>query len=171
MSSERKLELCKETTIMLAKELRASDRFGLVTFDHGVHTNVPLTTASTSSTAQVAAIRTGGTTNLSGGLFQGLELLKSAPAAERVRAVLLLTDGHANQGIKDQGPLVAATTNLLAGTQTSLYTFGYGSDHNAELLQAVAGAAGDGRGGYYFIETAEKVVGVWRGAERRDARR
>merc|ERR1719305_409998 len=71
------------------------------------------------------------------------------------------TDGLANAGITEEQPLIAATKSLLEGTTTGLYTFGYGSDHNASLLQSIAGAAGDGKGSYYFIETAEKVVGAF----------
>ena len=160
MEAERKLELCKETTELLIEQLRPSDRFGLVSFDHRVKTNTALVSASSDVARAVKNLRPGGTTNLSGGLFAGLGLL-SAPAAERIRAVLLLTDGLANAGITEEQPLIAATKSLLDGTATGLYTFGYGSDHNASLLQSIAGAAGDGKGSYYFIETAEKVVGAF----------
>ena len=161
MEAERKLELCKETTELLIEQLRPSDRFGLVSFDHRVKTNTALVSASSDVARAVKSLRPGGTTNLSGGLFAGLGLLSAAPAAERIRAVLLLTDGLANAGITEEQPLIAATKSLLDGTSTGLYTFGYGSDHNAKLLQAIAGAAGDGKGSYYFIETAEKVVGAF----------
>ena len=161
MEAERKLELCKETTELLIEQLRPSDRFGLVSFDHRVKTNTALVSASSDVARAVKSLRPGGTTNLSGGLFAGLGLLSAAPAAERIRAVLLLTDGLANAGITEEQPLIAATKSLLDGTSTGLYTFGYGSDHNASLLQSIAGAAGDGKGSYYFIETAEKVVGAF----------
>jgi len=161
MEAERKLELCKETTELLIEQLRPSDRFGLVSFDHRVKTNTALVSASSDVARAVKNLRPGGTTNLSGGLFAGLGLLSAAPAAERIRAVLLLTDGLANAGITEEQPLIAATKSLLDGTSTGLYTFGYGSDHNASLLQSIAGAAGDGKGSYYFIETAEKVVGAF----------
>ena len=36
----------------------------------------------------------------------------------------------------------------------TIYTFGFGADHTASLLEAIA-TAGDGS--YYFIENAEKV--------------
>ena len=161
MGCDRKLELCKETTELLVRELRATDRFGLVTFDHNVTTNLELLPVSGATESAVRRLRPGGTTNLSGGLFRGLELLAAPSAQERVRTVLLLTDGHANAGVTNDAALVNATTKLLAGTTTSLYTFGYGTDHNADLLQAVAAAAGDGKGSYYFIEDADRVVGAF----------
>ena len=161
MVAECKLELCKETTELLIEQLRPSDRFGLVSFDHRVKTNTALVSATSDVSRAVKSLRPGGTTNLSGGLFAGLGLLSAAPAAERIRAVLLLTDGLANAGITEEAPLISATKSLLDGTTTGLYTFGYGSDHNASLLQSIAGAAGDGKGSYYFIETAEKVVGAF----------
>ena len=161
MGCDRKLELCKETTELLVRELRGTDRFGLVTFDHNVTTNLELLPVSGATESAVRRLRPGGTTNLSGGLFRGLELLAAPSAQERVRTVLLLTDGHANAGVTNDAALVNATTKLLAGTTTSLYTFGYGTDHNADLLQAVAAAAGDGKGSYYFIEDADRVVGAF----------
>ena len=42
MEAERKLELCKETTELLIEQLRPSDRFGLVSFDHHVKTPAKL---------------------------------------------------------------------------------------------------------------------------------
>ena len=99
MGAERKLELCKETTELLIEQLRPSDRFGLVSFDHRVKTNQALVSATSDVTRAVKSLRPGGTTNLSGGLVAGLGLLSAAPAAERIRAVLLLTDGLANAGI------------------------------------------------------------------------
>ena len=36
----------------------------------------------------------------------------------------------------------------------SVYTFGFGSDHNAEMLKEISDAGG---GMYYFIENTDKV--------------
>ncbi|KAJ8603278.1 hypothetical protein CTAYLR_006968 [Chrysophaeum taylorii] len=164
-----KLKLCKETLNLLINELRASDSFGLVTFDHNVQVNSKLAVVGNSkegATTAVERLRSGGTTNLSGGLLAGLELFGNSAAAattgggDRVRAVLLLTDGHANAGITDVDRLQAVTRAALPdGVQ--LYTFGYGSDHNADLLRKLASCAGDGRGGYYFVDSTDRVVGAF----------
>jgi hypothetical protein len=47
------------------------------------------------------AIKTFGTTNLSGGLFQALMDIKSVSGSNDVVSVLLFTDGLANVGVKD----------------------------------------------------------------------
>ena len=36
----------------------------------------------------------------------------------------------------------------------TIYTFGFGSDHDARLLEAISQAT---EGGYYYIDSAEKV--------------
>ncbi len=57
MEAERKLELCKETTELLIEQLRPSDRFGLVSFDHRVKTNTALVSASSDVARAVKSLR------------------------------------------------------------------------------------------------------------------
>ena len=40
-----------------------------------------------------------------------------------------------------------------------MYTFGFGSDHNGDLLTAISNAA---NGVYYFIDSTEKVNNLYR---------
>ena len=40
--------------------------------------------------------------------------------------------------------------------QTTIYTFGFGKDHNADMLKEISDT---GNGMYYFIETNDKVGG------------
>lgn len=170
----QKIKLCQDTVSLLIRELRGADRFGLVSFDHNVRSDVALTPmgdaeAREAAEAKARKLSPGGTTNLSGGLLEGLQNVGNAPvpaaAATKAatKAVLLLTDGHANQGVTDPEKLLSLLGGVLDGASggVSVYTFGYGADHNAELLQRIAGAAGDGRGGYYFVESAEAVVGCF----------
>jgi len=250
----QKLKLCQETVTLLVRELRADDRFALVSFDHKVKLEFPLRAMRDDERADAEAtaqrLCAGGTTNLSGGLLEALQVLsdsggggatataataapataapampappsarrssrlptlsssvgwlwgkddKNKPAAaaataepvdgamatkvakdaaalvvataatsdarDRVRAVMLLTDGHANAGITNADSLVSIANGVLEGSDgagsASLYCFGYGSDHNAAMLRRLAAAAGDGRGGYYFVENADGVVGAF----------
>ena len=56
MEAERKLELCKETTELLIEQLRPTDRFGLVSFDHRVKTNTNLVSATSDVTRAVKSL-------------------------------------------------------------------------------------------------------------------
>merc|ERR1719359_2775925 len=80
----------------------------------------------------------------------------------RTRAVMLFTDGLANEGIRDTAQLCAAVNGALSaasaklGGPISLFTFGFGADHNESCLRALA--TGSGAGGlYYYVSTAEDI--------------
>uniref|UniRef100_A0A7S3JX01 VWFA domain-containing protein n=1 Tax=Aureoumbra lagunensis TaxID=44058 RepID=A0A7S3JX01_9STRA len=166
-----KLTLCKKTIDLLINELKPNDRFGLVVFDHQVQVTFEVECIGSKKEMmheQVSKIITGGQTNLSGGLLKGLDILaKAGPGIEegvthdRVRAVFLLTDGQANVGITDMNLLRHAVNDAVAtmpGAPPSVYTFGYGSAPNAALLQAIVP---EERGGYYFVESTDKVLGAF----------
>mmetsp|Transcript_19365 Transcript_19365/g.59786 ORF Transcript_19365/g.59786 Transcript_19365/m.59786 type:complete len:491 (-) Transcript_19365:2227-3699(-) len=164
-----KLFLCKETQKLLLSELKEGDRFGLVSFDNTVKVEVPLGAARDVSHV-IDRVRAGATTNLSGGLFKGIDLFSALTdddddddsSKERVRALLLLTDGIANVGITDPDALVAALGDVLdkfPKTPPAVFTFGYGADTNAKLLQQLAQR--DGKGGYYFVDSTDRVVGAF----------
>lgn len=94
-----------------------------------------------------------------------------------MESVLLFTDGKANVGIKEQAPLVKATRSLLPishvalsfsplilflyssmlgqiGRQVNVFTFGYGGEHDADLLRAVSEA---GHGLFYYIDNPDSI--------------
>jgi len=97
----------------------------------------------------------GTSTNLSGGLSEGICELKKSTQENVVRAVLLLTDGHANHGITDMDALARMTCSAVEGTGIKVFTYGYGKDHNANALQALSEAT-DG-GSFYFVEKIDTV--------------
>eukprot|EP00854_Cymbomonas_tetramitiformis_P020810 gene20810-24943_t len=87
---------------------------------------------------------------------------EDTPAAKQnnsgaVRAVLVFTDGLANQGITHSPELVKAVTTSLASTPEpcSVFTFGFGKSHNEEMLSSIAEA---GEGSYYFIENEDMIT-------------
>eukprot|EP01002_Notosolenus_urceolatus_P007793 NODE_307_length_2265_cov_155.196751_g239_i0.p1 GENE.NODE_307_length_2265_cov_155.196751_g239_i0~~NODE_307_length_2265_cov_155.196751_g239_i0.p1 ORF type:complete len:624 (-),score=246.36 NODE_307_length_2265_cov_155.196751_g239_i0:394-2241(-) len=72
-----KLELVKKTLGFVTQQLQAKDRMGLVTFDSNVSEEFPLTNMDAAgvltATQKVKDLNAGSCTNLSGGLFKGLE--------------------------------------------------------------------------------------------------
>ncbi|OQR83458.1 hypothetical protein THRCLA_10936, partial [Thraustotheca clavata] len=157
-----KLTLCKKTMEFLAKELSAQDRVALVSYDTYVTTDLRLTKMTPEGksllASRVNAIQAGSCTNLSGGLLAGLDEIQQPRRADNgepnpVQSVLLLTDGLANEGISSKSGLV----NMLEGAlskNVSLFTFGYGSDHDADLLRQLSDL---GRGSYYFVQSLDGV--------------
>lgn len=74
-----------------------------------------------------------------------------------VRSTFLFTDGLANAGLtKAEAICAAATSKLdeLGCNRCTLSTFGFGSDHDAELLQ---GLAQRGEGIYSYVENEDMI--------------
>mmetsp|Transcript_23843 Transcript_23843/g.41028 ORF Transcript_23843/g.41028 Transcript_23843/m.41028 type:complete len:603 (+) Transcript_23843:78-1886(+) len=72
-----------------------------------------------------------------------------------VSSCLLFTDGLANKGITYSASIVAAmkeTNALKAGT--TVFTFGFGSDHDPSMMKALAES---GKGMYYFVEKEQDI--------------
>jgi len=180
-----KIELMKKTLELLVRRtgLNGDDRVSLVTFDSTVRLDMPLEPMSANgrskAEAVISGLRPGSTTNLSGGALKAIDVLEQsaeragmlttlfhkadgAHAAGRTRAVMLFTDGLANEGIRETPKLVTAVGNALAGASArlggpiSLFTFGFGRDHSEDCLRALANGSGAG-GLYYYVACAEDI--------------
>merc|ERR1719473_2241149 len=111
-----KMNLMKKTLDLLVKRagLKKEDRLSLVTFDSSVKTDLGLTNLDADGRAKAEAVvrqvHPGATTNLSGGALQAIDVLHRSATGEtwfgkgnqenRTRAVMLFTDGLANEGIR-----------------------------------------------------------------------
>ena len=142
MDGER-LDAAKRALIALIDRLDPNDRFGVVAFDDEVQVVAPAGPLADKLALEhaVASVSSGGMTNLSGGLLRGLQEARRV-ATDAGATVLLLSDGHANQGILEHDKLAAVAANARDhGVTTS--TIGIGLDYDETLLAAVArGRAG-----------------------------
>lgn len=160
--SGSKLDLCKKTIQFLMGELSASDRLGLVTYDTRVKTEFPLMKMDEQGKEKIEIIlkkiNAGSRTNLSGGLMAGIQevqqpIRKDGSLPNPVRSVLILTDGLANAGVTSTPALVSLVKGSLE-PDVSIFTFGYGSDHNADMLREISEVGG---GVYYFVQNVDSV--------------
>ena len=72
---------------------------------------------------------------------------------------MLLTDGHANRGVSDPEGIVNLLKGCLDATGSeniAVSTFGYGFDHQADLLKRISEGSAT-TGSYYFIESSDDV--------------
>ena len=76
--------------------------------------------------------------------------------ATKVESVLLFTDGKANFGITNPKTLEKAARNTVMqiGRNTNIFTFGYGTENDANILRTIAEA---GNGLFYFIDNQESI--------------
>jgi Ca-activated chloride channel family protein len=89
----------------------------------------------------VDAIRTAGSTNLSGGIEVGAGLLDKYSHEGFARRMFLFSDGQANVGLKTRAEL----TNLVAGYNNKgiiTDSFGIGADFDGEIMKGIADAGG-----------------------------
>jgi Ca-activated chloride channel family protein len=135
------------------------DRVAVVAFDDDVTLVLPLAHHHdrTAAAQLVRQIRSGGSTNLSGGWLKALELLDASPRPEAVRRAVVLTDGHANAGMRSidaLGPVVRAGRDR--GIITTCIGFGDGYDQHF-----LAGIADCGGGDDFFCEGADQANAVF----------
>jgi Mg-chelatase subunit ChlD len=166
-----KMKLAKETLTRFFSRtgLKETDSTALVSFDNVVKVELPLISMGASGRQRgercASELKPGGTTNLSGGLLKSIDLLLTSDQSQtameprtsgqnRKRAVLLFTDGVANCGIQDTSGIVQAVRGVIEGTNTTIFTFGFGSDHNEDMLREVARSA---QGSYYYIKQADDI--------------
>lgn len=160
MASDAKMQNVKESIeFFVRRVLRPEDEFAIVSYDNVVEVPLALTRADKlgveKALAAVKSLEPRSTTNLSGGLFKGLELVQGATDKD-ITAVLLFTDGLANHGVQDTATIKTLTENLCSSAQQppSVFTFGFGKDHNEDMLRGIAEC---GKGTYYFIKGKDDI--------------
>ena len=154
-----RLESAKACVRHLAQRLAPTDELAVVVYDDEVNVIVPLGPVNASAVrAAIDGVYPGGSTNLSGGWLKGMEILRDA-APDRLRRVLLLTDGRANVGITEPGVLTNITREAsVQGISTT--TIGFGADFDEHLLTSMSDAGG---GGAHFAATPDAGPGIFAG--------
>ena len=153
----RPLELAKKGAELALDLLRDGDRFAVVAYDD----RVQVVHASSAATARaledarrrLAAVGSGGSTNLHGGWLEGCEEVAREMTPEAESRCLLLTDGLANQGVTDHGEIARHAAEL-RGRGIATSTFGLGDGFDEVLLQKMAEAGG---GNAYWVRTPEQI--------------
>jgi len=173
-----KLELVKKTLHFMTSQLQVDDRLSLITFDDSIRIDLPLTQLNSDgkfiADLAINNIVSGNSTDICGGLLQGVTELRKRDKKAEVSSVLMFTDGLANAGLKSAeeinqaliDPIFAekhygtkiafqkvenATPIPLPGT---INTFGYGADHNPTILKTIAQKSD---GVYFYVETPEEI--------------
>ncbi len=153
----------------LIGQLGSEDRLGLVTYSNQAELFIPLTKASSSERARWVAslhqIAPGGGTDMSAGLDRAHALVTASAEAGRVTRVLLLSDGHANQGDATPEGLSKRSGRAVSGEYV-LSTVGVGEGFDERLMTRLADA---GTGNFYYVPEVEVLGGIF-GAEFDSAR-
>lgn len=152
------LEGAKRALIGLVERLDPTDTFALVTFDDDAQVVVPGGPLADKDEVvrRIAALETGGCTDLGAGHLRGIRELKRAMRAVAAPTgagevapggtLLIISDGHVNRGMTEVSLFEGVTAKAhAAGITTS--TLGYGVGYDETLLAAIARA---GSGNHVF---------------------
>jgi Mg-chelatase subunit ChlD len=157
--ADSKMDYVKRCLGALLACLSADDMLSIITFESTSTIHLQCMTVSEAHKAHIQSVIDGiypqDMTNLSAGLGSVRRVLETAPA-ELKTGILLLTDGHINQGITDPTALKAIIHDILASRAgISLHCVGYGTDHNDELLKDISIET---QGSYNIVKKLEDVA-------------
>uniref|UniRef100_A0ACD5WZN6 Uncharacterized protein n=1 Tax=Avena sativa TaxID=4498 RepID=A0ACD5WZN6_AVESA len=162
----RKLALLKEAMGFVVDKLGPADRLSVVSFSCNARRVSPLMRMSDAGKASaklaVQSLVSGGGTDILKGLQMAADVLDGRRHRNAVASVVLLSDGQDND--MEQSGLYGREKSYqdlvprsLAGGDRSaapIHTFGFGTDHDAAAMHAVAEATG---GTFSFIENQAVV--------------
>lgn len=162
MGTNNRLTNCLDSLRFLTRFLTATDRLSLITFSShaeiamkAVHMNTGAITQLEHKLAHCVAM---GGTNMSSAINCIQECVQAAPDATKTD-VLFLTDGQANEGIVAIPALLQMLrTKLQEHPTVTVSTIGYSTDHNADLLRALAE---QNAGSYNVVVDREGVASVF----------
>lgn len=145
----------------LVAQLGREDRFSLVTYSNGAEIAIPLARASEGArsawNARLGSIGAGGGTDMSAGLDRAHELVTRTREAGRMARIVLLSDGHANQGDATPEGLSRRSGRAVSGEYV-LSTVGVGEGFDERLMTRLADA---GTGNFYYVPNVEILAGIF----------
>ncbi|MBX2992444.1 MAG: VWA domain-containing protein [Bacteroidetes bacterium] len=159
MSDQRKMEYAKTALATLIDKLERDDIFSLVVYDDVVdvmHSAQRVGSDRNRLKQLVSDIYPRNSTNLGGGMIEGLKQVEKNVGKEYVNRVILLSDGLANQGITSPIELNRIAKRYRERS-ISLTTMGVGLEYNENLM---IGLAESGGGNYYFIESPTQLASM-----------
>ena len=152
-----KLHFVKEAAAHVIDLLNEEDRAAVVIYDDKVETLLSsqfLTDkVKREAKAKIMGIRSGGSTFLYGGWLNGCREAAEAISDKSFNRTLLLTDGLANVGVRDVGPISMHAQELFS-RNISTSCFGVGQDYDEHMLESIANHGG---GNFHFIETVNAI--------------
>jgi len=154
----KKIQYAKRSLQKLIDHLTEKDTLSIVAFSDTVWTvfeTARMTSeAKEKAKAEVEKLHPHQSTNLSGATYESYEHLKE-PSGDVVRS-FLFTDGLPTAGETHHDRLVEIARQK--PSKAGLTCFGYGNDHDPELLASMAKAGG---GNFYFIKTPDQCAGTF----------
>ena len=156
-----KMAYTKRSLLKLIEHLTADDTLGLVSFATDSTVDFPAEKMTPDAKARAKKVVDGyrdyGNTFLSGGLMKALEMVSGLDlGGTTITRIILFTDGQPNIGVTHLDGLSGLVETSRG--RASVSAFGYGSDANQELLNAMATK---GEGNYAFIQDPDSALAAF----------
>jgi Ca-activated chloride channel homolog len=152
------LRLARKACAAVVRNLRPDDLFTLVVFDDSAQVVIPLQ-KPVDRHGMIAAIQRigdGGSTNLMAGGCLGA-MSCSKPDPNPTGRILVLTDGHLNQGITEPDRVEALTRGGFGKDGIRTGCLGFGNSYNEQVLAAMSAV---GHGQHHDAASAEKFPAI-----------
>jgi hypothetical protein len=152
-----KLRNVKKSLEAVLESMAPTDMMTLITFN--THANILAKRVTTTENNKhilkqtIDKMKAMGSTNISGGLLYAFESDGNYETPHKT-SIILLTDGEANCGITCADALIDMI-NAQCSTDTNINTFGYGYDHNSQLLSKIAT---EKNGSYNVVDSLDGVA-------------
>ncbi|HNM04593.1 MAG TPA: anti-sigma factor antagonist [Leptospiraceae bacterium] len=154
-----KIEATIEAASSLVNWLTRNDYVAIVAYSADVQVLQPFVQLKDKHAVveKIRSLQVGTSTNLSGGWLQTLKIVETSNIPNSYKRVILLTDGQATLGIKDQAQFEQIAKDHF-GRGISTTTIGFGNDFNEASLKAIAD---NGGGNFYFVSSPEEASGIF----------
>ncbi len=162
MEEQGRLENVKRSLQFMLPMLNPRDLVSIVTFSNNssiVCQAVPMNPDGIATVERhLIRIAPIGGTNLGAGILSAMDICATSPNTHKP-CVILLTDGEVNVGMKESPQLLRLLSTFHRAYPTlSLYSVGYGLQHNTALLSAMATEVS---GAYSIVQNLEQVATVF----------
>ena len=168
MDDENRLKNVKWSLKHILKYLTAEDKISLIEFHENAHILFKQKEVTPENKIliehTIERIKADGGTNLSSSIVAARECLlyqpdTSATSPYMKHGVVLLTDGHANEGITEPLEINRILSRVIQDSSgASFACIGYGVHHNSELMRSMAT---EGGGSYNVVQNLEDVAEVF----------
>jgi len=157
-----KMDSLKAAMRFVVSTLGPNDRLSVVSFNSSatcMHHLLRMTDENKAKSNNLvsSALQAAGGTNIYAGMVKGMEVLRSRLSTNQASCVFLLTDGQDRDNLERKISLVKE----LKRNGTAVFVFGFGVDHDAEHMMAIAEAA---EGTFSYIDTDDTVIDAFGGS-------
>ncbi|MYB00983.1 DUF3520 domain-containing protein, partial [Candidatus Poribacteria bacterium] len=157
MGMENRLGLVKKALRLLVKQLRPTDKIGIVVYGTNARVVLPHTSVVNREhiLESIDALCPEGVTNVEDGIHKGYELARRNSDSDCINRVILCSDGVANEGVTSAEALLKQIRNYVDEDGIFLTTVGFGMENYNDVL--MENLAKKGNGNYAYVDTLSEA--------------